>query len=374
MTSAENQPEEKIPVNANVPVGEVMVFVEQCLGELQPVGLELLGAGRILADKLQRPLSAIVLGHNLGDMPKTLVAHGADKVYVADHPDLEQYRTLPYRRVVTQWLESMEVMPHTMLLGSTTTGRDLAPRIAAHFKTGLTADTTELDIGPYEHKSAADPTKVGLYQNCLYAIRPSFGESLKARILGPWKNPQMATTRPGVMIPLKPDWERHGEVIYIPVNIEGHDLRMWVKETFREVNKGVDLTKSDVIVAGGYGVGGPEGFELLQKLADCFENAAVGASRKAVDAGWIPYKHQIGQTGKTVRPKVYFAFGISGAIQHRVGMQNADLIIAVDKNPDAPIFKFAHHGIVGDFNQVIPEMIRQMQATSTPKKEVSSVV
>ncbi len=372
---SEESPEIVKPINADQPVGEVLVFAEQCLGELQPVGLELLGAGRILADKLKRPLTAIVLGHNLGDIPKTLIAHGADKVYIADHPDLEQYRTLPYRRVICKWIEQMAVEPHTMLLGSTTTGRDLAPRIAAHFTTGLTADTTELDIGDYDHKGGSDPSKIGLYAHCLYAIRPSFGESLKARILGPWKNPQMATTRPGVMVPLKPDWERTGEVITIPVDIDSSDYRLAVKETFREVNQTVNLAQADVIVAGGYGLGNPEGFELIRKLADCFDNSAVGASRKVVDAGWIPYNHQIGQTGKTVRPKVYIACGISGAIQHRVGMQNSDLIIAINKDPDAPIFKFAHHGIVGDLYQVLPEMIRQLQSSqSSSPKEVSSVV
>jgi electron transfer flavoprotein alpha subunit len=364
-----------IPINANQPVGEVLVFVEQCRGSIQPVALELLGAGRDLANKLDRPLAAIVLGYNLGDIPKTLISYGADKVYVADHLDLEEYRTLPYRRVVTEWIEQMAVEPHTMLLGSTTTGRDLAPRIAAHFTTGLTADTTELDIGPYNHKGGSDPSKIGLYANCLYAIRPSFGESLKARILGPWKNPQMATTRPGVMIPLKPDAARTGEIIPIPVTLQSTDFRLVVKETLIEINKSVNLAQADVIVSGGYGLGSADGFELMKQLADCFENSAVGASRKAVDAGWIPYVHQVGQTGKTVRPKVYIACGISGAIQHRVGMQNSDLIIAINKDPDAPIFKFAHHGIVGDVYHVVPEMISQIKQNNTSStREVSSIV
>lgn len=368
------------PINADQPVGEVLVFAEQIGGELQPVGLELLGAGRDLANKLGRPLSAVVLGHNLGDIPQTLIAYGADRVYVADHPELATYRTLPYRRVICDLLESMEIEPHTMLLGSTTTGRDLAPRIAAHFRTGLTADTTELDIGDYEHKGGSDASKIGLYANCLYAIRPSFGESLKARILGPWKNPQMATTRPGVMIPLKPDETRQGEIVQVPVNLKPEDFRLVVKELFREVNKTVNLAQADVIVSGGFGMANAEGFNLLKELADCFENSAIGASRKAVDVGWVPYIHQIGQTGKTVRPKIYIACGISGAIQHRVGMQNADLIIAINKDPDAAIFKFAHHGIVGDLYQVIPEMIRQLKQSrsagggASAAKEVSSVV
>lgn len=343
------------------PKGDVLVIAEQIQGELQPVTLELLGAGRILADKMDRHLVAIALGHDLKDIPKKLIEYGADKVYVVDHPELKNYRTLPYRRAVCNFLESLPEPPHTTLLGSTTTGRDLAPRIAAHFDTGLTADCTELDIGPYEHKSKVDPTKIGLYPNCLYAIRPSFGESLKARILGPWKNPQMATTRPGVMVPNKPDKKRKGEIIEFPLKLEPEDQRLIVAETVREIAKGVKLTEADVIVAGGYGLGSPEAFELVFELAKCFENAAVGASRKVVDLGWVPYQHQVGQTGKTVRPKLYIACGISGAIQHRVGMSKAGLIIAINKDADAPIFKFAHHGIVGDIHLIIPEMIKQFK-------------
>lgn len=361
-------------MSAICPIGEVLVIAEHILGDLQPVTLELLGAGRILADKMNQPLLCLVMGHELGDMPQRLLDHGADRVYVADHPELKNYRTLPYRRVVCDFLESLPSQPHTCLLGSTTTGRDLAPRIAAHFDTGLTADTTELDIGPYEHTSKVDPSKIGLYPNCLYAIRPSFGESLKARILGPWKNPQMATTRPGVMLPL-PRESRTGEIINIPVNLQEPDHRLLVKEIVREVAKGVNLTEADVIVAGGYGLGTQEGFNMLKDLAACFENSAVGASRKVVDLGWIPYQNQVGQTGKTVRPKLYIACGISGAIQHRVGMSKSSLIIAINKDPDAPIFKFAHHGIVGDCYQIIPEMIKQFkqaQSTSGVKEVVGT--
>jgi electron transfer flavoprotein alpha subunit len=347
------------------PTGDVLVVAEQIMGDLQPVTLELLGAGRILADKMQRRLRCVILGHNLGDMPKRLIEHGADIVYVADDPELFDFRTLPYRRVLVDLLDSMDEPPHTTLLGSTTSGRDLAPRIAAHFDTGLTADCTELDIGPYEHKGKIDPSKIGTYANCLYAIRPSFGESLKARILGPWKNPQMATTRPGVMVPLKADSSRTGEIIAIPVKLQEGDLRLVVAETIREASKGVNLAEADVIVSGGYGLGNAEGFALLQELAKCFDNAAVGASRKAVDLGWIPYQNQIGQTGKTVRPKLYLAFGISGAIQHRVGMSKSSMIIAVNKDPDAAIFKFANHGIVGDLYQIIPEMIKQFKEIQT---------
>lgn len=356
------------------PNGEVMVIAEQILGELQPVTLELLGAGRYLADKLGSRLTTLLMGYDLGDMPQKLIQYGADVVYVADNQELHAYRTLTYRRVVCDLLSTFTLPPHIVLLGSTTTGRDLAPRIAAHFETGLTADCTELDIGPYDHKSKVDPSKVGLYEGCLYAIRPSFGESLKARILGPWKNPQMATTRPGQMTPLKQDLERNGQIITVPVNLQNDDIRLIVAETVREVAKGVKLTEADVIVAGGFGLGAAEGFELLRQLADCFENSAIAASRKVVDLGWIPYQHQVGQTGKTVRPKLYIACGISGAIQHRVGMSKSGTIIAINKDPDAAIFKFAHHGIVGDVYQIIPEMIKQFKQVKSSKQGVESVV
>ena len=364
---------EVLPIH-ETPRGNVLVIAEQIQGELQPVTLELIGAATLLSGKLGTRVLCVVMGHNLGDIPQRLVQAGADEVYVADHPELALYRTLPYRRVVIDLLDSMPEQPHIALLGSTTTGRDLAPRIAAHFETGLTADCTELDVGPYEHKSKVDPTKLGLYPDCLYAIRPSFGESLKARILGPWKNPQMATTRPGVMIPNKPDPNRAGTIKTIPVNLKPEDFRLQVERIVREISKGLKLTEADVIVAGGHGMQTADGFTLLKELAECFENAAIGASRKVVDLGWIPYEHQVGQTGKTVRPKLYIACGISGAIQHRVGMSKAGLIIAINKDPDAAIFKFAHHGIVGDVYQVVPEMIKAFKKASVEQKGVESVV
>lgn len=373
MTEAENKPQQPEPQQPQQPESlpeiitpsnkEVCVIAEQVDGEIQQVTLELLGAGRDLANKLGGRLTCFVLGHQLGDIPQTLIAYGADEVFVADHPDLKNYRTLPFKRVITDWFHGYELPPHIVLLGSSTTGRDLAPRVAANLKTGLTADCTELDIGPYEHTNKADPAKFGLYPGCLYAVRPSFGESLKARILGPWNNPQMATARPGVMIPLPPDHSRQGTITPVPVNLQPEDYRSEVMEIVREMTAGVNLADADVIVAGGYGLGGPEGFDLLKELAACFDNAAIGASRKVVDAGWIPYQFQIGQTGKTVRPKVYIACGISGAIQHRVGMHKSNLILAINKDPDAPIFTFATHGIVGDVIQVVPELIQQLKAS-----------
>ena len=375
MSETENKPgsETALPVH-ETPRGNVLVIAEQIMGELQPVTIELLGAATLLAGKLGTKVLCIVMGHKLGEIPQKMIHYGADVVYVADHPELELYRTLPYRRVLIDMLEALPEPPHVALLGSTTTGRDLAPRVAAHFETGLTADCTELDIGPYEHKSKVDPTKLGLYPDCLYAIRPSFGESLKARILGPWKNPQMATTRPGVMIPNKIDTNRKGEIHQVQVNLQKDDYRLEVERVVREVSKGLKLTEADVIVAGGYGMGTQDGFSLLRDLAACFENSAIGASRKVVDLGWIPYEHQVGQTGKTVRPKLYIACGISGAIQHRVGMSKSGTIIAINKDPDAPIFKFAHHGIVGDVYHILPELIKAVKSKTKSEQGVESVV
>ncbi|MDX1919948.1 MAG: electron transfer flavoprotein subunit alpha/FixB family protein [Candidatus Caenarcaniphilales bacterium] len=370
--------ENKVPMKEIITPSnkEVIVIAEQVDGEIQVVTLELLGAGRRLADKLVGQLSCFLLGHNFSDQPQKLIAHGADKVYVADHPDLKDYTTLPYKKVITDWVLKFELPPHIMLMGSSTTGRDLAPRLASFFLTGLTADCTELDIGPYEHVNKLDPDKIGLYPGCLYAIRPSFGESLKARILGPWKNPQMATARPGVMIPLEYDGNRKGEIINVPVNITDEDRKVQIVEIVREISEKVKLSDADVVVAGGYGLGNTEGFELMKRLADCFENSAVGASRKAVDLGWIPYQHQVGQTGKTVRSKIYFACGISGAIQHRVGMDKSALIVAINKDPDAPIFKFANYGIVGDLYQVVPEIIKAVKTQNllSLKSEALSLV
>jgi electron transfer flavoprotein alpha subunit len=341
---------------------KIWVYAEQVEGVLQSIALELLGAGRTLATKLGADLEAILIGHGVSHLARTLIHHGADRVYVADDPELAYYRTLPYRRVLVDLIHSLPAVPHTILFGSTTTGRDLAPRLAAHLETGLTADCTNLDIGSFEYNNSKDPSKSGTFPACLYAIRPSFGESLKARILGPWKNPQMATVRPGVMVALPADESRSGEVIAIPVQLQGDDRRVEILEVMRNVTNLVQLTKAEVVVAGGYGLGSAEGFSLLQKLADCFPHSAIGASRKTVDAGWIDYAHQVGQTGKTVRPKIYIACGISGAIQHRVGMDKSDLIIAINKDSSAPIFSFAHYGIVGDLYQVIPELIAQIQS------------
>jgi electron transfer flavoprotein alpha subunit len=349
--------------------GEVLVVAEQVNSQVANVTLELLGEGKKLARKLGSPLSCFVIGHNMEAAVDAVIRAGAEKIYLADHAELAEYKTLHYRRVILDELSSWATPPHTLLMGSTTTGRDLAPRVAAFFETGLTADTIELDIGPYEHTSGIDQTKIGYFPECLYASRPSFGESLKARILGPWKDPQMATIRPGVfakpeMLTEKPE---SVEIKKVAINFQPSDYRITIKETLREIEGKIDITAADVIVAGGYGLGSADGVNLLKDLAACFENSVVGASRKIVDLGWMTYPYQVGQTGKTVRPKIYIACGISGALQHRVGMQKSELIIAINRDPDAPIFSFADQGIVGDVYHVIPEMIKQLQEKNTSK-------
>ncbi|MFW2331196.1 MAG: electron transfer flavoprotein subunit alpha/FixB family protein [Nitrospinota bacterium] len=332
----------------------VMIIVDQLQSDMQPVTFELLGAAAELAKKLNVGVEAIAVGHDLGDIPQTLIEHGASTVYLVDQPEFADYATLPYRKAVLTVLKSLDRPPHIVLLGATTIGRDLAPRIAAELEVGLTADCTELDIGDYTHKGKADPSKTGEFKDCLYAIRPSFGESLKARILGPWKNPQMATARTGAMVPFKRDSNLKGKVIKIEVKLDESDFRVKVVRTVRDVSATVDFLAADVIVSGGFGLGSSAGFAVVRDLASIFKRGAVGSSRKAVDAGWIPYAHQVGQTGKTVRPKIYIALGIAGAIQHRVGITNSDTIIAVNKDESAPIFQFADYGIVGDLFTVAP--------------------
>ena len=334
--------------------GNVTVIAEQFNGDLQTISFELLGAARGLAEKLGTGVSACLLGNNISSLTDKLIHNGADKVYVVDDPALEEYATLTYRRGVLAILNHIGEPPPIILMGATTIGRDLAPRIAASLETGLTADCTELDIGDYTHKGRADPAKTGTFEKILYAIRPSFGESLKARILGPWKKPQMATARVGVMERLEEDTSRTGTVDAVSVAFEPSDMRVKVIKTVRDLSQTVNLIEAKVIVSGGYGLGAPEGFDVVRDLASAFKDSVVGSSRRAVDHGWIPYAHQVGQTGKTVRPELYIALGISGAIQHRVGMSNSKTIIAVNKDPDAPIFQFAHYGIVGDLYEVVP--------------------
>jgi electron transfer flavoprotein alpha subunit len=321
----------------------VWVVAEQRDGEIHGVSYELLGKGRELADALGSELSAVLLGADLGDAGRALVEHGADTVYVVDHPALEHYLDGPYSNAVAALIEKHR--PEVVLTGATSVGRSLIPRVAIQARTGLTADCTGLDIDDTE----------GL----LLQTRPAFGGNIMATIVCPRHRPQMATVRHKVMKSLEPDAGRKGRLVNETLDPKLFETRTEFVEFVRDLTQTVNIAEADIIVSGGRGIGGPESFELIQGLADVL-GGAVGASRAAVDAGWIPYSHQVGQTGKTVQPKLYVACGISGAVQHLAGMQSSNVIVAINKDPDAPIFKVATYGIVGDVKEVVPLLTRKL--------------
>ena len=330
---------------------EVWVFIEHHQNKIQDVSLELLGKARELARDLNGRPAALLLGNKTTELVKQVKAYGADAVYLVDSPELAQYKTLPYSRAVCQMIKQHD--PEIVLFGATYTGRDLAPRIASALGTGLTADCTDLKIADYTHRDK-------VYEKILYQIRPAFGGNIIATIVNPEHRPQMATVRDGVM-PI-PSPNGNGKVIDIipgEVCFDESDLAIEIlKQEFEE--KSIDLKGSQIIIAGGYGVGSKENFKLIQQLAEAL-GAEVAGSRAAVDAGFVDKARQVGQTGTTVRPKLYIAVGISGAVQHTAGMKESSKIIAINNDPEAPIFKIAHYGIVGDLNQVIPKLIEQFK-------------
>ena len=326
---------------------DVWVFIEQEEGRIAPVSLELLGKARELADRLGGQVAALLFGHHVADLSRTLIHHGADRVLLADHPELAVYRTLPYARVAAELMRQRQ--PYIVLYGATPVGRDLAPRLASSLTAGLTADCTDLQIGDFERRGE-------VYRDLLYQIRPAFGGNIIATIVNPRMHPQMATVREGVMKLGQPDPTRSGIVEEIEPRFDDGDLALQVLH--RETRPpGVDLKSAQIIVAGGMGVGSKENFKLIYDLAEAL-GGEVGASRAAVDAGFISHEHQVGQTGVTVRPRLYIACGISGAVQHRAGMDQSAKIIAINTDPQAPIFDIAHYKIVGDLRTVIPQMIR----------------
>jgi len=328
-------------------VGEVWVFVQVDDGRPADVSLELLGRASELAAQLDVGVGAVLAGDGVAPLADTLIHHGADRVYLAEDQALADYLTMPYARVVSHLVR--EHSPEIVLYGATTTGRDLAPRVASMLRTGLTADCTDLQIGSHH-------TKDKDYEQLLYQIRPAFGGNIVATIISPDHRPQMATVREGVFRLPDADQARTGDVVDVPVRLEPSDLAVQVVSRALEEKK-VDLKGASVIVAGGAGVGSKEGFALIKELADTL-GGVVGATRAAVDAGWIGHEHQVGQTGTTVRPKLYIAAGISGSVQHRAGMDEAARILAIDVDAHAPIFSVAHYGIVGDLHDVIPRIIR----------------
>ncbi len=326
---------------------DIWVFIEQEEGKVAPVSLELLGKARELAEELDGKVTALLLGHEIAELPQQAIHYGADRVLVADHPELATYRTMPYARVATGLVE--EQQPYIILLGATPIGRDLAPRIASATGAGLTADCTDLEIGDFERRGE-------IYKDLLYQIRPAFGGNIIATIVNPEMHPQMATVREGVMKLNDPDKKRQGVIEKITPHFAERDLALRVLK--REIRlPSVDLKNAAVIVAGGMGVGSKENFALIFELASVL-GGEVAASRAAVDAGFVSQEHQVGQTGVTVRPRLYIACGISGAVQHRAGMDQASKIIAINTDPNAPIFEIADYRIVGDLRIVIPQMIR----------------
>ena len=331
---------------------DIWVFIEQADGQIADVSLELLAKGRELAQTLEGQVCALLFGHQVESLAQKTIQYGADQVFVADHPELELYRTLPYCRVVVDLISQYH--PNIFLVGATPVGRDLAPRVASTAQVGLTADCTDLQIGDYESRKEKK-----VYKDLLYQIRPAFGGNIIATIVNPKTKPQMATVRQGVMQANDPDTNRQGEIVMVNPAFESGDFSLQVLS--REVREpSVKLKDAPVIVAGGGGVDDPEDFQLIEELAHVL-GGEVGASRAAVDAGFVSSEHQIGQTGATVRPRLYIAAGISGAIQHRSGMDESNKIIAINTDPDAPIFQVAHYKIVGDLGDVLPLLIQALR-------------
>ncbi len=338
-------------------MNSVFVYCEIEEGAVADVSLELLTKGRSLADKLGVRLEAVALGHDLKDIDKQIFPYGADIIWVGDDKHLAPYSTLPHSSLLIKLFR--EEKPQIALMGATSIGRDLGPRVSSALHSGLTADCTSLEIGDFE-----DAKNNKTYKNLLYQIRPAFGGNIVATIVNPDCRPQMATVREGVMKKEVYDKNHKGEIRKISVDkyISAEDLVVKVIERHIEKSK-VNLKASPIIVAGGYGVGSKENFKLLYELAEVL-GGEVGASRAAVDAGFCEHERQVGQTGTTVRPKLYIACGISGQIQHTAGMQESSIVIAINTDPEAPINKFADYVITGDLNTVIPQMIRYYKKNS----------
>ncbi|AND39150.1 MULTISPECIES: electron transfer flavoprotein subunit alpha/FixB family protein [Cytobacillus] len=334
----------------------VWVFIEQNDGKIEGVSLELLGAGRKLADKLDVPLSGVLLGYEIKSLCQEVIAYGADQVYVIDHEVMKDYRTESYMKAVINLAEKYK--PEIFLYGATSNGKDLASAVATDLSTGLTADTTMLDVE--------------VDKRLLEASRPAFGGNIMATILCKKHRPQMATVRPKVMKALEPDPDRQGQVIEEAITLSEDDMRTKVIKIVKDVTKKVNLADAHVVVAGGKGMGDLQNFQLIHDLADAI-GATVGGTRDVVEAGWLPHEQQVGQTGETITPKVYFAIGISGAIQHVVGMKNSEFIIAINKDPDAPIFDVATYGIVGDALEIVPKLIKELKEAREKGGEMSYV-
>ena len=334
-------------------IGNVWVFIEQEGGKIADVSLELVSKGKELAERLGVKTEAVLLGNNVESCCSTLFEYGCDTVYLAEDPRLEPFTVLPFAKVIMDLIRTYN--PNILLFGATMKGRELAPRVASEKLAGLTADCTDLKIEDFD-----DKVNGKYYTDKLMQIRPAFGGNIIATIVNTWDDPQMVTVREGVMKMGTPEASRTGEIVKVDVALTAEETVVKVIERIRD-EKSVDLKGARIIVAGGYGVGSKENFKLIHDLAKTL-GGEVGASRAAVDAGWIDHDHQVGQTGVTVRPNLYIACGISGSIQHCAGMSDSKKIIAINTDPNAPIFSVAHYGIVGDLNQIIPMMIKAYKA------------
>jgi len=332
---------------------DVLVFVETEYNEIAGVSLELVSKARDLADKLGVKVTAVAVGKSLSKYASALYQYGCDIYYTVEESRLGFYETLPFAKALAEVIKKTK--PQIVLFGATPIGRDLGPRVASELRVGLTADCTELEIGDHE-----DPRSKKVYQNILYQIRPAFGGNIVATIVCPEHRPQMATVREGVMKLGAPDKSRKGQTVKLSVPFLARDF---VNKVVKRIvgKRKLNLAAANIIVAGGAGVGRQANFKLVAELAETI-GGVVGASRAAVDSGLIGHEHQVGQTGTTVRPKLYIACGISGAIQHRTGMDNSSKIVAINTDPEAPIFKIAHYGIVGDLKEVLPTMIKAYKA------------
>lgn len=339
---------EKTPAKCELPdikdYKGIWVFLEQMNGKVQSVSYELLGKAQELSKKLGCDVSGVLIGNKLESQLDELIFCGADKIYLVEAPELANFQDEPYTNVLVELIKKHK--PEILLCGATNIGRSLISRVAINIKAGLTADCTGLDI---------DPVKLILLQT-----RPAFGGNIMATIISPNYRPQMATVRHKVFQPLAPDKKRKGKIIKESFDSSLYFSRTKLLDIVEEVESLINLSEADIIVSGGRGMGNPENFKILKELAQVL-GAAVGSSRAAVDAGWMPYSHQVGQTGRTVAPKIYFACGISGQIQHLVGMQSSKIIVAINKDPDAPIFKVATYGIVGDLFEIIPALTKKFK-------------
>ena len=339
----------------------VYVFAQQVDNELSGIAFELLGKAKDLAKDLDTDVTAVLVGSDVKGLVDDLAKYGADKVIVVDDPELKEYRTEPYTHALASVIN--EYKPEIMLVGATAIGRDLGPRVSARVQTGLTADCTVLEIGDFPLR--AIPGKEQKH-NQLLMTRPAFGGNTIATIACPDNRPQMATVRPGVMQKIDPIADAKPEVIEYNPGFTPDNKYVEILDIVKNVADVVDIQDAKILVSGGRGVGTPENFKMLEELAEVV-GGTVSCSRAVVDAGWKSKDLQVGQTGKTVRPHVYFAIGISGAIQHVAGMEESDLIVAINKDETAPIFDVADYGIVGDLNKVVPALTEQLKAAKAEK-------